>query len=406
MGKLEGISIQNYGPLQSIQMGRIWSNSSAAPLGNVTAIIGPGGSGKSTMADAFEFLADCLNMGVEGACYARNRGGYENIVSQGVHGPLRFELCYRASSTSSPLTYELTLSLDEDGVPYVAEERVRQHVKGRGTPLSLLHLHNGSGYAFEGTEEGLEGETETSTGKKADVRLSDPGRPGVAVLGALKQYARLEQFLNFLKSWYLCDVRPDAARHIEHSAPQPYLNRTGANLNAVALSLYRESKSDFAKVLADMQTKLPGITKIEPLPLPNGQIVLQFYENNFAEPFFTQQMSDGTLKVLAYYLLLHERNPRQLVFLEEPENGLYHHYLADLAAEMRKHAGTGFARQIFVTTHSPFFVNGLPPEDVWVLEKGEDGFSTAKRASDYEFVQALTEEGAATGDLWYNTYFG
>ena len=128
--------------------------------------------------------------------------------------------------------------------------------------------------------------------------------------------------------------------------------------------------------------------------MPNGQIVLQFYENHFSEPFFTQKMSDGTLKLFAYYLLLHERNPRQLVFIEEPENGLYHHYLADLAEEMRKNVGTGFSKQLFVTTHSPFFVNSLPPEDVWVLEKGEDGFSTAKRASDYKFVKALTEEGA------------
>lgn len=170
--------------------------------------------------------------------------------------------------------------------------------------------------------------------------------------------------------------------------------------------MYRESKSDFAKILSDIQTKLPGITKIEPIRMANGQIVLQFYENQFSEPFFTQKMSDGTLKLFAYYLLLHERNPRQLVFIEEPENGLYHHYLADLAEEMRKNVGTGFSKQLFVTTHSPFFVNSLPPEDVWVLEKGEDGFSTAKRASDYEFVKALTEEGATVGDLWYDKYFG
>ena len=74
--------------------------------------------------------------------------------------------------------------------------------------------------------------------------------------------------------------------------------------------------------------------------------------------------------------------------------------------EMRKNVGTGFSKQLFVTTHSPFFVNSLPPEDVWVLEKGEDGFSTAKRASDYKFVKALTEEGATVGDLWYDKYFG
>lgn len=117
-------------------------------------------------------------------------------------------------------------------------------------------------------------------------------------------------------------------------------------------------------------------------------------------------MSDGTLKLFAYYMLLHEKNPRQLVFIEEPENGLYHQYLAQLATEMSKNVGTGSGKQLFVTTHSPFFVNALLPEQVWVLDKDESGFSTAKRASDYEFVSDLVEEGAYMGDLWYSKYFG
>ena len=104
--------------------------------------------------------------------------------------------------------------------------------------------------------------------------------------------------------------------------------------------------------------------------------------------------------------MLHEKNARQLVFIEEPENGLYHHYLSDLAVEMRKSAGTGFSKQLFVTTHSPFFVNSLKPDDVWVLKKDESGFSTARRTSEYEFVKELTEEGVEVGDLWYDKYFG
>ena len=117
-------------------------------------------------------------------------------------------------------------------------------------------------------------------------------------------------------------------------------------------------------------------------------------------------MSDGTLKLFAYYMLLHEKNPRQLVFIEEPENGLYHQYLADLAIEMSKNVGTGYNKQLFVTTHSPFFVNALSPEQVWVLDKGADGFSTIKRSSEYDFVSDLVQEGAYIGDLWNDKYFG
>ena len=222
----------------------------------------------------------------------------------------------------------------------------------------------------------------------------------------MKQYSRIERFLKFLRSWYLCYFTPDAARRIQTSAPQPYLDRIGSNLNNVAQYMYRENKAAFLKTLHDIQNKLPGIEKIEPLKMPNGQVVLQFLEKGFKEPFFSPKMSDGTLKLFAYYLLLHENNPRQLVFIEEPENGLYHQYLGDLAEEMKKNVGNGFSKQLFVTTHSPFFVNALSPEQVWVLDKGADGFSTIKRSSEYDFVSDLVQEGAYIGDLWNDKYFG
>ena len=112
------------------------------------------------------------------------------------------------------------------------------------------------------------------------------------------------------------------------------------------------------------------------------------------------------MKLFAYYLLLHEKNPRQLVFIEEPENGLYHHYLADLAREMAENVGESNKKQLFVTTHSPFFVNALNPQDVWVLKKEDDGYSVIKRASEYPFVKDLSDEGVELGDMWYSKYFG
>lgn len=406
MGKIEGISICNYGSLKDITLGKTLSHQKEKPLSNMTTIIGPSGNGKSTIADVFGFIADCLEMGIEAACDAGNRGGFEQIRSQGIRDAIRFELYYRESSNTRPITYELAMDLDRSGRPYVAEERLRQRVESQGRPRSFLHLQNGTGYAFEGNTGGQDDETGVSDGVKIPVTLSDSRKLGVVTLGAMKQYSRIEKFLKFLKSWYLCYFTPDAARRIQTSAPQPYLDRIGSNLNNVAQYMYRENKADFVRTLSDIQTKLPGIDRIEPLKMPNGQVVLQFWEKGFSEPFFSHKMSDGTLKLFAYYLLLHEKNARQLVFIEEPENGLYHHYLSDLAVEMRKSAGTGFSKQLFVTTHSPFFVNSLKPDDVWVLKKDESGFSTARRTSEYEFVKELTEEGVEVGDLWYDKYFG
>lgn len=406
MGKIEGIAIKNFGSLKEVVLGRTFSHQQSKPLGNMTTIIGPSGSGKSTVADAFGFIADCLESGVEAACDEGSRGGYEQIISQGSTEPVSFELHYREAPNTAPISYELTIAPDRNNRPYVKEERLRFRDRGSGRPRSLFYLQNGVGYAFEGDKGGQEDETGIIEGVKVGVALSDTRKPGIVTLGAMKQYSRFEKILNFLKSWYLCYFTPDAARRIQTASPQPYLDRIGSNLNNVAQYMYRENRNDFMKTLKDIQTKIPGIMKIEPVKMPNGQIVLQFWEKGFEEPFFSQKMSDGTLKLFAYYLLLHEKNPRQLVFIEEPENGLYHRYLENLAEEMRRNAGTGYSKQLFVTTHSPFFVNSLVPEEVWVLQKGDDGFSKVKRASEYPFVKELSEEGVEVGNLWYDKYFG
>lgn len=407
MGKILGIAIQNYGSLKNIKMGKLYSNQHGSELGNMVAIIGPSGNGKSTLADAFGFISDCLSSDVESACDANNRGGYDQLVSQGSRDPIHFEIYYKESNNSRPITYELTIAKDKSGRPYVKDERLRQRRPGNksGRPLSFLNLTDGKGYAFEGKEGGQDDDGSVE-GDKVDVELSDIRRLGIVTLGAMKQYSRIEMFLAFLKSWYLCYFTPDAARQIQTATPAQYLNRTGSNLNNVAQYMYRENPSDFKKILYDIQTKIPNIKKIEPIKMQNGQMVLEFWQDGFENPFFSPRMSDGTLKLFAYYLLLHERNPRQLVFVEEPENGLYHQYLATLATEMKRNVGTGFSKQLFVTTHSPFFVNALSPEQVWVLEKDKDGFSTAKQASSYQFVKDLVEEGATMGDLWYSQYFG
>ena len=406
MGKILGIAIQNYGSLKNIKMGQLLSDRKGSPLGNMVAIIGPSGNGKSTLADAFGFISDCLETDAETACDKNNRGGYSSLVSQGCTDPIHFEIYYRETSNTRPITYELTIGLDKFERPYVKEERLRQRVQKMGRPLSFLNLNDGKGYAFEGTEGGQDEEDGSVTGDKVTVELNDTRKLGIVTLGAMKQYSRIEKFLSFLKSWYLCYFAPDAARQIQSAAPTPYLNRTGSNLNNVAQYMFRENPGDFRKILGDIQTKIPNIERIEPVKMQNGQMVLEFYQKGFQKPFYSQRMSDGTLKLFAYYLLLHEKNPRQLVFIEEPENGLYHQYLSDLAIEMSKNVGSGYAKQLFVTTHSPFFVNALSPEQVWVLEKGDDGFSSAKRASEYSFVKDLVAEGAFIGDLWNSRFFG
>ena len=116
-------------------------------------------------------------------------------------------------------------------------------------------------------------------------------------------------------------------------------------------------------------------------------------------------MSDGTLKIFAYLLLIEDPTPPPFICIEEPENGLYHQLLEILADEFRSHAtGRGNALQIFVTTHQPYFVNALSTKETWILEKKPDGFSQIRRASDDPVVNAMVDEKLPLGSLWYSNY--
>lgn len=415
MGKLLGISIKNFGLLKNIKMGQLSADRGVKPLGNAVAIIGRSGVGKSTLADAINFLSDCVATDVERACNAYYRGGYEQLVTQGVTESMQFEIHYRESSKGKSMTYELKIDKDRTGRPYVKEECLRLQSKGkRGKSESeaqaeaeaeiLMFFRCGKGFAYA-TETGrCDGLESKSNGSRQEISLTDNRKLGLTVLGNMKGFSQVSNFKDFLNSWYLCQFAPERAKQIQTAEKVSYLNRDGSNLNNIVQYMYREDSEGFRKVLSRLKSKFPNIEQIRPVKMPNGQIILEFKQSNLKEPLYSTQMSDGTLKLLAYYLLLNEKNPRSLVFLAEPEDCLYHTHILDFASEIRRNAG--FDRQIFVTTNSPFLINSFNSDDVWVLENGMDGFSEIKCASSYEFVKALTDKGAYLGDLWYNHYFG
>ena len=76
MAKIEGFRIKNFRSLKEVTLGRLWNEQKRAPLTPMTAVIGKNGVGKSTLFDAFGFLADCLKSGIEEACDAHGRGGF------------------------------------------------------------------------------------------------------------------------------------------------------------------------------------------------------------------------------------------------------------------------------------------------------------------------------------------
>jgi len=137
--------------------------------------------------------------------------------------------------------------------------------------------------------------------------------------------------------------------------------------------------------------------------MPDGRLLLQIKDAPFSRPVLARFASDGTLKMLAYLVLLHDPAPPPFIGIEEPENFLHPRLLQELAEECRKATER---TQLMVTTHSPFFLNALRAEEVRVLWRDDDGYTQVARASDLPGVMPFIEHGALLGHLWMEGQLG
>lgn len=402
MAILEGIQIQNYRALRDVTLGKTFDNQ-AEPLPRLMAVIGANGSGKSTLMDALGFIGDCLQEGVQAACDKPQRGGFERLRTQGVNEPIRFEIRYRENSDSRPISYTLHIDGDRHGRPLVVYERLRQRRKGQssGRPHSFLLVENGRGTVWAG-----ESTADAEGTRHDDVTMADRQVLGIATLGTLADHPRIAAFRSFLSGWYLSYFVPELARSQPLSGAEPHLNRSGDNLGKYLQFIHRENPPAFKSMLARIARKIPGLHEIRPVPAPDRRLLLAFHAKGYDEPFYQQDMSDGTLKLLAYMLLMEDPNPAPLIGIEEPENGLHHQLLADLAREFKDFARRAKGPQVLITTHAPNFVDALAPEEVCILDKGQDGFSRLTRAADIRGVKAMFSEGIPMGSLWFSNHFG
>ncbi|MCC8180130.1 MAG: AAA family ATPase [Planctomycetes bacterium] len=426
MAKIAGFKVKNFKALRDITIGKLWNVNNVDALTPMTVVIGSNGTGKSTLFDAFGFLADWLKLGVEEACDSRGRGGFNRLRSKGVVGPIEFEIYYKQETNDLPITYELAIDVDKTNRPFVLRERLRQRRKGQkyGRPFSFLVLDSGKGVAWKGDKPGKEfaedmekldvghliqsiqdGVDAEESRETEIVELEDIRKLSIVTLGSLKQHPRISAFRKFIEGWYLSYFTPNAARSLPLAGPQKHISVSGDNIGNVVQYMEREHPKEFKKILVRIAEKIPGIHKIETERTNDERLLLKFNDHAFTEPFYSQQMSDGTLKVFAYLLMLEDPEPPPFLCIEEPENGLFHKLLESLAVELRDHANNKKGgTQVFVTTHQPYLVDALDPNEVWILEKGEDGFSKIRRASDDPLVENMVAEGLPLGGLWYSNY--
>jgi len=382
MAKLEGIQIQNYRSLKNVILGRTFDFRDNEALSQIISIIGPNGAGKTSIIDAFGFIGDCLRFGVEEACDQSHRGGFSRLRTQNSDEPIKFEIYFRGATNTRPISYTLHIDMDENGVPFVAYERLRQRRKGqsKGWPFSFLEISNGKGFVWAG-----ESTTKEEGNKKEEVELEDKKLLGLVTFGNLTEHPRIVAFREFLEGWYLSYFLPDLARGLPIAGVQKHLNKSGDNLANYLQYIERHNSIKFSHLLKKVSNKIPGIKNIKHAKSEDGRLLIEFYEEGYEKPFYAQDMSDGSLKLFAYLLLMADPDSAPLIGIEEPENGLYHQLMEPLALEMKEFSNTQSGPQMLISTHSPYFIDALAPGAVWILKK-INGLTHVFRLSDIDNI--------------------
>ena len=381
--RIESLSVRNYRALRQIELKNL------TPL---TVFLGPNGSGKSTLFDVFAFLAESFSLGLRKAW--DKRGRFKELRTRGEDGPIIFEVKYREKKKTPLITYHLEIDEDAKG-PFVAREFLSWKRGLHGQPFRFLDFSNGVGEVVTGE---LPDERDTRTPERLDSR----DLLAVNTLGQLAKHPRVGALRRFITGWYLSYLSADNTRGVPEAGPQERLSSSGDNLPNVIQYLKEQHADRLDEILSKLTKRVPRLERVDAEVMPDGRLLLQVKDAPFERPVMAKFASDGTLKMLAYLTLLYDPEPPQLIGIEEPENQLHPRLLPELAEECRNAAASA---QLMVTTHSPFFLNALRPDEAWVLYRTNAGFTRARRVSDMQGIKEFMAEGAQLGQLWMEGHF-
>lgn len=388
--KIVSIKIKNYRLFESLEIKNIPA---------FCVIIGANGTGKSTLFDIFGFLRDALKNNIRQALQIR--GGYNEVVTRGKEEEdIEIELKFRMKILDIERLVTYSLILGQDNKRPVIRREILRYKRGEyGSPYHFLDFKNGKGYAitneenFEQTDQELDREEQ---------QLEAQDILAIKGLGQFQRFKAASAFRSLIENWHVSDFHISDARGSKDALYAEHLSPTGDNMAVVAQYIYQNHPDIFDIILEKMKARVPGISQVEAKETEDGRLILKFQDQAFKDPFIDRYVSDGTMKMFAYLILLFDPKPHPLLCVEEPENQLYPSLLRELAEEFASYANHG--GQVFVSTHSPDFLNAVPLESIFWLSK-ERGITKISKAADDETLNNLVEAGDLPGYLWNQGWF-
>jgi predicted ATPase len=387
--KIEALRVKNFKTFKDIKL---------TNLPAISVFIGANGTGKTTLFDIFGFLRDSLQDNVKVAL--QKRGGFKEVVTRGETGPIEIEIKFRedAGKTSPLVTYSLTINL-ENHQPVVEREILKYRRGQKGKPWHFLDFSKGKGDAITNEENYADKESKE---EKVQQQVDSPDILALKGLGQFQRFKAANNFRRLIERWHVSDFHIGDARPSQEAGYAEHLSTRGENMPLVAQYLYENHPDIFQHILKIMAERVPGVSKVEATNTDDGRILLKFQDGSFKDPFIARYVSDGTIKMFAYLLLLHDPKPHPLLCVEEPENQLYPSLFCGLVEEFRNYADKG--GQVMISTHSPDVLNYIELNEIFCLSK-KQGITVIMRASENELLVNLSKEGDLPGALWKQGLF-
>ena len=397
--RIERLKIKNFKALQNVEMRNI---------PNFCVIVGANGTGKSTLFNVFAFLNEALKSNVHIALIKQGGSkGFSEVKSRQAPEDenIEIEIQYRSeeitTDTGHPplITYILHIGQQDDKA-IVAKEILKYRRGRKGQPLEFLNFKRGKGFAV--TNESLKDLTKPDQLEKEDQTLKADNILAIKGLAQFEKFPAVVSLGDLIENWHLSDIHIDKARREQEAGLAEHLSREGENLSLVIDYLYKHHRETLNKIIEAIKHRITGIVDVRAEIIQTGQVLLKLTDKSFEEPFLVRYVSDGTIKMLAYLVLLYDPAPHPLLCVEEPENQLYPQLLEELAEEFRTYSDGN--NQVFISTHSPDFLNAVGLDDVFMLVK-KDGYTSIKRASDNQQLKDYMADGDKMGWLWKEGFF-
>jgi predicted ATPase len=388
--KIESIRLKNF---------KAFKNAEMLDIPHFCVLVGANGSGKSTLFQVFAFLKEALLSNINTALIKLGGSmGFKEVRSRNSSGNIEIEVKFREKNDKPLITYFLSIG-EKNDYPFVEREILKYRRGSSGQPWHFLNFSKGIGTAV--TNE-LDEVTDVNQLNSEKQKLKARDILAIKGLAQFERFPAVMALGNLIENWHVSDFHINRARPEQEAGYAEHLSREGENLSLVTEFFYNRHPKLFQTILTKLSERVPGVADVKAKTTEEGRVLLRFKDGAFEDPFLARYVSDGTIKMFAYLLLLYDPNPHPLLCVEEPENQLYPKLLWELAEEFRAYATRG--GQVFVSTHSPDFLNAVELDEVFWLVK-EDGYAKIKRASDDDQIKAFMEAGDKMGYLWKQGFF-